>query len=492
MSIRQRVLVTVLALVGVIGGAIGLAVSQAPTHPVTEIQLEDTAGIIHPPTLGAGLEDILFYEPTTVAVFTHRGGPEALEDDRALNDAVLAYAREHRPDWLSADEQKFADGLYIYAIDPEGRLVGTYFGEDRLISEDRQFDVQEATKDELRAGQWTAAAVTGVEAAAERMNAPPLRRAEGILAAVFAALATAGATVPWLLVGLNRVRKSRTVRAEGDEAMANVVRDQEVTELHARLIPEDSRYGGLMLQRYDDYLKGYRELTELGNQARGLRERDWVRKESLATLTAYRDKAAEMDHLDDVIADTAALLNRDRLWREAWARQADPLREELEAVRPMLDAELTDELKALVEVATLRSFTSRALVELDRMRGRLEEGSVTPDDALDHLRTTQDELTTHLDALAGAVARRYSDDEDEQELMEESLRSNSRTRPHQPTILSTTDPLWTWFTINSFRTGYTSGVADVETSRAPASSGGSTSGFSSGGSFSGGGSSSRF
>lgn len=491
MSIRQRALIGTIATLGVVGATVGLYVAQAPEHAATEIQVEDTAGVLYEPDLLEGIEAVRFYEPTTVAVFTHRGGQEALMNDRALNDAVLAHARETRTDWLSENEQKWADDLFIFAVDPEGRLVGTYFGENRAVNEGSQLAIQEATKDDLRAGRWTEGSVTGVQAAAERMNAPAARSAGGVVTGVLASLATIGGAGGWLLVGTRRAGKSRSARAEGDTAMANVVRDYEVTEVHARLIPEDSRYGGLMLRRYDEYTKGFAELTELGNQARAIPERAYTSKDSLERLTAYRDKATALDHLDDVIADTAALLNRDRAWPEAWGRQVDPVRADLEGVETLLAEDLNEELRGLPEAQELREFSSQALAELDQLRGGLEHQQVTPDDALHHLRRTRDQLSGHLDALAGAVAVASYDVASERDMMNDALRKERLQRVHEPTIISTADPTWTWFAVSSFRTGYSSGTSAVQQSQA--SSSGSTSGYSSsGGSFSGSGSSSRF
>lgn len=492
MSIRQRVAIGAAASVVVIGAGIGLYAAQSPGNAVTEIQVEDTAGILHEPDLRTGIEQLRFYEPTTVAVFTHRGGPEALTDDFALNDAVLAYARETRTDWLSADEQKWADDLFIFAVDPEGRLVGTYFGENRAVSEATQLDIQDATRDELRRGQWTAGAVIGVEAAADRMNRPWARGPGGVVLSVGAALATLIGAGVYIGVGSSRARRSREARAAGDRSMAAVVRDYEETQIHAHLIPAESRYGGVILSRYEDYTAGFRELTEMGNQARGIPERKYPTREALATLTAYQEKAQELDHLDDVIADTAALLNRDQSWPQAWERQVAPLREDLQGTEELLTRTLPETARGLPEAQAVRELSSQALADLDQLRGDLEHQRISADDALDRLRTIRDELSGALDALAAAVARDVGAKESEQQLMEEALRKERSRRVSEPTILSTADPTWTWFSIRSFGLGYSAGTSQVEQSRSSSSSSGSTSGYSSGGSFSGSGSSSRF
>ncbi|WP_114905591.1 DUF5129 domain-containing protein [Ornithinimicrobium murale] len=490
MSVRQRALIGGLASLGVVGASVGLFVSQAPDHPGAELQVEDTAAILYAPEVESAVAEMSFHEPTTVAVFTHRGGSEALTDDYALNNATLEFARTMRTDWLSDNEQQWADDLFILGVDPEGRLVGTYFGENRAVNEDTQADIQEATKDDFRRGRWTEGSIAGIEAAAERMNQPVARSGGGIAAGTGLSVATLAGSGAYLFVGTRRRNKSRAARAAGDEAMANVVRDYEDTQVHANLIPEQSRYGGAMLGRYEEYTQSFRELTELGNQARGIPESRYDSTEALKTLTTYQEAGEELDQLDDVIADSAALLNLDRAWPQAWERQVSSLRDDLEGVDSLLASTLDEEVRGLDEAQPLREFASQALADLDQLRGGLESGSTHPDDALDALRTMRDDLSGHLDTLAGAVARAYGEDESERETMRDAMR-DGRVRS-EPTILSTTDHAWTWITINSFNTGYHSGTEQVQSARSSASSGGSTSGYSSGGSFSGAGSSSRF
>ncbi|MCK0110862.1 DUF5129 domain-containing protein [Ornithinimicrobium sp. F0845] len=488
MSIRQRALIGGAASVGVVGTSVWLFLGAAPGQVATELQIEDTAEILYAPDLEAAVEDLRFHEPTTVAVFTHRGGSEALTDDYALNDATLAFARETRTDWLSDDEQHWADDLFILGVDPEGRLVGTYFGENRAVPQSAQDDIQEATKDDFRNGRWTDGSIAGIRAAADEMNQPVIRSTAGTVAAAGLSLATVAGSGAYLLVGTRRAGRSRTARAAGDRAMANVVRDYDETQVHANLIPEESRYGGAMLRRYEDYTASFRELTELGNRAKGIPESSFDSKASLSTLTEYQEAGEALDTLDDVIADTAALLNLDHTWPKSWERQVAPLREDLDGVEELLTSTLDEEVRGLDEAQPLREFASQALVDLDQLYGGLEDRTVTPDDALDRLRTTRDELSGHLDTLAGAVARAYSEDESEQETLKDAL--GDERAGHEPTILSTANPTWTWISINSFTSGYSTGTQAVQASRSTSS--GSTSGYSSGGSFSGAGSSSRF
>lgn len=490
MSIRQRALIGGVASLGVVGTSIALFASQAPGDTATELQIEDTAKVLYAPDLEAAVADLQFYEPTTVAVFTHRGGSEALTDDYALNNAVLEFAQDSRPDWLSDNEQKWADDLFIMAVDPEGRLVGTYFGENRKVSQGDQDNIQDAAKDDYRAGRWTEGTIAGIEDAAGQMNQPVARSGAGIGVGAGASLLTLAGAGGYLWAGVSRRDKSKEARAVGDRAMANVVRDYDETQIHANLIPEQSRYGGAMLGRYEEYTAQFRELTELGNEAKGIPESDYDSADTVSTMTKYRETAESLDTLDDVIADTAALLNLDRAWPQAWERQVATLRADLEGVEPLLSSTLDEEVRGLAASQPLREFASAGLAELDRLHGGLESGEVSPDDALDAVREVRDGLSGHLDSLAGDIARQVGEDEDEQQMMESAMHRERVKR--EPTILSTTDHTWTWITINSFNTGYSNGTQEVQSSRQAASSSGSTSGYSSGGSFSGAGSSSRF
>lgn len=492
MSVRRRIMTGTAASVAVVGLSAGLYAAQAPSHDARAVAVVDTAGVLYEPELVDAVAETRFYEPTTVAVFTHEGGPEARYDDYALNDAVLERAREANPDWLSENEQKWADDLFIFAVDPEGRLVGTYFGENRAVSEGAQLKIQDAAKDDFRRGQWTAGTIAGVEAAADRMNSPAIRTTAGTATAVGASLVTVVGSGVYVAVGMSRARRSRRARAAGDRSMANVVRDFDETELHTHVIPAESRYGGAMLERFADYRRGFRELVELGDTARAVPERDYDSRRALETLTRYRDKASELDQLDDVIADTAAFLNQDSSWPEVWARQSAPLREDLEQVEPLLGSTVPQAMRGLPEAQRLRELATRSSVALDRMREELEDRSLSPDSALDRLREMRDELSGHLDALAGAVSREYSEVTAEQQMMEKAFRSDGYRPAHRSTILGTVDPAWTWFTVSTFQSGFSAGTSEVEQSRSSSSSG-STSGFpSSGGSFSGAGSSSRF
>ena len=140
----------------------GLLSAAPAAHAVTptDVVVEDTAGVLDQATLLPAVEAIDFYEPTKVAVYTYNGS-----DSANLNEEVLRFARAEHPEWLSPDGQKWGDGLFIFALDPVGRWVGTYMGEDRKIPLEQREDIQKATKELFRDAQWTDGTIAGSSAA---------------------------------------------------------------------------------------------------------------------------------------------------------------------------------------------------------------------------------------------------------------------------------------------------------------------------------------
>jgi hypothetical protein len=143
------------------GSAAALAVTP------TGLVVEDRAGVLDRNTLVPAITAIEFHEPTKVAVYTYNGS-----SGDNLNEEVPRFARAEHPDWISPDGQKWADGLFIFALDPVGRHVGTYMGEDRKVSLGQRDDIQEASKDLLRDAQWTEGTIAGVRRGAELINQP--------------------------------------------------------------------------------------------------------------------------------------------------------------------------------------------------------------------------------------------------------------------------------------------------------------------------------
>src|SRR6478736_8462016 len=254
---------------------LGVAAPSDAVSPSAVI-VEDTAGVLDRNTLVPAVERIQFYEPTRVAVFTYNG---KAEDN--LNEEVLKFARSRHPEWISPDGQKWADGLFIFALDPVGRHVGTYMGEDRKVSLEQRSDIQDASKELFRDAQWTDGTVAGIRRGAELINQPWYRSAAFLVTAwVLAGTAALGAAA-WLVVRAVTRNRCRRQIERGDRSYSSVSMDLEVTELNAGTIPESSRYGSQVLEKHRTFLNKYAAATELSNQVHALAKRSLSRRKNL-------------------------------------------------------------------------------------------------------------------------------------------------------------------------------------------------------------------
>ncbi|WP_426978166.1 DUF5129 domain-containing protein [Pseudarthrobacter sp. O4] len=475
--------VLALVLIGLVGtGPAALAV-----RPV-DVVVEDRAGVLDRNTLLPAVQSIDFYQPTKVAVYTYNGTASA-----NLNEEVLRFARAEHPEWISADGQKWADGLFIFALDPVGRHVGTYLGEDRKVSPEQRDDIQNASKELLRDAQWTDGTIAGIRRGAELINQPWYRSAAFLITAWATAAAAVAGAGTWLMVTWRTRLSSRKELARGDASYANVSMDLQVTELNAGTIPEASRYGSTVLEKHRSFMAKYNTATGLSNQAHAFSAKELSRRPNLALVRSYADAAAELDALDDVIADTNALLNRGSSWAPAWDRQLAPFRNDLAAVEQMLSKRHAQGDSATA--AALRSFREQSHRELERWTSELADGTTTPETALDRLRDARTQLSELLKNHADTVISGFAKSEKEASLMRkemESAQAGSKARygrSYEPSILGTVYPSYYFFSVPTFNSGFNTGVSSVSSARG----GSRTTGYgSSGGSFSGSGSSSSF
>ncbi|MDQ0076051.1 DUF5129 domain-containing protein [Arthrobacter oryzae] len=469
------------------GWLCGMAAAHA--EPPVEIVVEDGAGVLDRNRLIPAVESLDFYEPTRVAIVTYRG---AAEDN--LNDEVLRFARAEHPEWISGDGQKWADGLFIFALDPVGRHVGTYMGEDRKVSLDQREDIQNASKDLLRDAQWTDGTIAGVRRGADLINQPWYRSTAFLVTAWGAGTAAVLGAATWLIVRWRTRTESRKELARGDASYASVSMDLQVTELNAETIPESSRYGSTVLEKHRTFLGKYNRATELSNRAHELTPRAMSRRPNLKLIRSFADASAELDALDDVIADTNALLNRGSAWVSAWDRQLAPFRNDLAALEQMLGKRHAEGGSATA--AALRSFRDHSHREIERWSAELADGSIAPETALDRLRDARTHLSELLKNHADTVIAGFARNELEANLMRdemESAQAGSKAkygRAYEPSILGTVYPSYYFFSVPTFNAGFNTSVSSVGSARG---GDGSTTGYgSSGGSFSGSGSSSNF
>ncbi len=469
---------TLLTLLGVAPAAL----AQTPT----EIVIEDTAGVLYQPQLLPALEGINFHSPTKVAIFTRNGN----KGDN-FNEEVLRYARANHPEWLSADEQKWADGLFIFALDASGRQVGTYMGEDRKVSLSKQEAIQDSAKDLFREAQWTDGTITGVKKAAKLINQPWYQSAAFIIiASIAGGIAVLGFGTRAAIRANNRKKATANIK-RGDAGFANVSLDLPVTELNAKTIPASSTYGALVLEKYRNFSTLYNEASGLNQQSHDFSGKQLSKGESVKTTAKYADLSVELDRLDDVISDTNTLLNKYSGWTDAWDRQTSPLREDLARLPELLAQK---EAQGLPSTAALESCHVQQTQELQQLSTDVQAGTITPDAALDGLRDLQvaltDLLQQHSEAMISHYAKTGSERSSMEKAMDRSRREELGSRPS--TILASVSSWYMFYPVHSFGMGYSSGRSAVDSARSSASSGSSTGYGSSGGSFSGSGSSSSF
>ncbi len=476
---------TLLAVLGVAPAAQS-ATAATDTATATDIVVEDNANVLYRPQLLAELGKIKFYEPTTVAIYTVAGIPGS---DK-LNADVLQFARAKHPEWLSADGQKWADGLFIFALDPTARKVGTYFGEDRKVSAGKRDAIQEAGKDLFREAQWTDGTLAGIKKGAALINQPWYRSAAFI--ATFAI--TAGAALlglgTWFGMRAFNRGKARGHLTRGDTSFASVSMDLDVTELNAKTIPANSSYGSQVLERYRNFSSKYGQAGVLNRQVHTFTGKDLSKAANVKVVAQYADTAVELDGLDDVIADTNTLLNKFSGWEAAWDRQVQPLRDDLAGLPAVVGRK---EAGGLAESKALASFGTQAEGNLRLWAAQIGDGLLTPEAALDELKSARDELGSLLTGLSDALIREYANTSKEADAMRSTMRTERNTAGGygRPNILGTVFGMHMFYTVTAFDHSYASARSSVDSSRS-SSSGGSTGYGSSGGSFSGSGSSSSF
>lgn len=461
---------------------LGLAGPAAATPP-SDVEVLDTAAVLDEASLTAALEDLDFHRPVDLVVLTLDGGEAA-----NLNEAVLAHARAEHPEWLSEDGRTWADGVFILAVDPVGRHVGTYAGEDLDVSQSTQDDIQEASKDRLRVEEWDAGVLAGAEEAASRIGRPWYRSpAPYILLGV---AAVAGGTVG-AAVASTRGRNRRRVEEaldRGDAHLASVASDLDATERDAARIPTTSPHGRAVLERYRSFADDWTRVRSERAALEALDPAARSRSEAAERAEAWADDAARLDSFDDVVADTADLLTTTGEWLAAWQRQADGLRADLEEAPGIVDLEPA--AADGPEATALLEFAGRARVDLSTIGSRLGARQITPDLALDELQGLRTGLSDRFEAYAEAVIEAYAESDDERDTLREQMAESRRSadRPHAG-ILEVSHPATLLLHSAVFTGWYTAGTSAVDAARG---SGTATGYGPTGGGFSGTGSSSSF
>lgn len=469
--------------------------------PAAQVELVDTAGVIDPAALRRGLADVEFREPTRVVVYTERGADlSALSDDAAsqeFNGRVLAHARRTHPEWISADGQKWADGLMVFALDPANRMMGVYYGEDRKLSTEQQADVREEAAEAARDARWTDAAVDAVDGSADRIGRPWYQDPGLVFGLGGGTLVTAGVGAGiWGAVALSKRARRKRALADLEAARAHltsVTLDMDATEVNASLVPADDPHGARLLERFRGFRERALAATAELQRLEEAPEEEQRSKEFEKQAAALRSDVADLDGLDDAIGAASKLLNRHPGWQDAWDLQTAPLREDLRGIEGLRSTLPSDDPAVTAGLDSLEGFRAEAERRLEELGAGLSEERLTPSAALDALEGLRRGLTSRVDRLAEAVVAGAGRNREEREMMRRDIDAGRRAgRTTRGSLLDAQAGAGVYWSVGSFRSGYSAGHSSIESSRTSSSSSSGTGYGSSGGSFSGSGSSGRF
>ena len=488
-----------LLMASIIPGAYAAA---AEPENLESISVDDTANVHNEDKLRDAIERLDFNEPTKVAVYSRNG---EYSDD--INTKTLDFARSSHSEWISDKPDDYgdywADGYFIITLSVEGQgdgQIGTYFGEDRKVSEGQMGTIHEAGYEDFNAGRWSDGVIAVAERGSKIMNRPWYQHpALGWTVGLggLGALGTVGITAA--VRAHNRTRFSQAL-AEGTEHLTRVTLDLDTTELAARTLPADAAHATVLASRFSDFSADYRtvfsERQELEAATKKLRSR------SVGVLRAkdFLSTAQTLDLTDDAIIDAASLYTRDANWEAAWRRQIAPLLEDLNALPELTENFVTDQASSeevRASAAALNSFAAQARTQLQRLGNELSRESIAVDDALDALSDLRVQLTEKLDALANAQILTYATSPEEEEEMRTELNRSRHDATNQSpravgTILDVSYPAAMYWSVGSYNTGYSQAVSSVDSSRSSGGASGVSQGYSGGGSFSGAGGSSHF
>lgn len=488
--------VAVLGLLGILPAAQAVPAVTVPTgHNLESVTVEDSAGVINEPRMLEALEELDFNEPTNVVVYTREG-----EYSDNINTKTLLYARSAHPEWISQKPEDhgdyWADGYFIITLSVEGSdsgQIGTYFGEDRRVSDGQMESIHEAGYADFKQGRWSDGVIAVATKGASIMNRPWYKQPALWWTAVVGGgvgLVTWGAVAK---VRSNRRKKFAEQLKTGTTHLTNVTMDLDTTELAARTLPSGSHHAADLERRFADFVASYRSSFTAQQELEAATKKERSSAQGVVRAENFLSAAQKLDSTDDAIIAASALYTRSATWEDAWRAQTAPLLDDLEQISELVKAA---EPGTGAAVAALESFSHTAKDEAQSIGTDLKAEAIDVDTALDRLAELRRELTGKLEDFAAAQIEAYAENDDEKEDMRRKM-NDSRSSSQQwrgGSILDVTSPAGMFWRVQSYNMGYSSGVSSVTESReAASSSSGISHGYSGGGgSFSGAGGSSRF
>ena len=165
---------------------------------------------------------------------------------------------------------------------------------------------------------------------------------------------------------------------------AQVTDDYEVTELHARLIPEGETRGARVMAHYRWFRDEYESLTRTWQDLGSPRGAQWFEPGVIQRVREIKRRSAALESTDDIIAGNAAFLSLSSNWERLWREEQQPVLHDLNL------------LLVLCQQIDSQAFTPGGTVEareqvrahhqrLTEMTTELAAGQLQPSAALDEL-----------------------------------------------------------------------------------------------------------
>ncbi len=412
------------------------------------VEIHDEAEVVDDEALRSSLEGIGFRRDIRLAVFTTDDVDPYAKSDNVFNDAVLDYALNRQPSWISTtDPDYWADGLVILAVSPQGRWVGCYFGEDVKVDLRTQQQIQDAAKGSFRVGRWDVGLQTMAQRTADSLGRP-IASTEMTVFVAFMSLAAALVLLAWMFWSRHEARDAYT---QARRHFTRITTDYDATQIRAGTIPADDAHGAQVLARFAWFEERYAGLARLFGDFGSPRGAQWFMGGQRRRAQVLAVSAKELDKVDDVIAAASAFLTLGPGWDKAWENEKGPVREDLASYTDLCTsvAESTRLAHVSFDVEADRAWIRSREDRLAAMTFELVLRRITPSAALSEL----DVIAADVHHRCESLARRALE-ADTSSLGQERLNRYERARRADAYRSGGSDYQGWWSTSRSGRVQY--------------------------------------
>lgn len=193
-----------------------------------------------------------------------------------------------------------------------------------------------------------------------------------------------------------KLNSARQILADTRQAYTSVTEKWEQTEEAAQFIPEDSKYGKILLDRYNRFKQDYYRVAEFMQSIGSISEEELAALPDNPKMREAYGVIMNLDELDDTIINSSNLLFMGAQWESAWAKQVSALTVRISSLEDEANQTGKDEV-----VEKVRALRDACKQETEELAGKLRDKSATPDVALARL----DEFDQQLRDLSMDIAR---------------------------------------------------------------------------------------